>query len=121
MSRTFKQMGNVVTHTNASGADIASGDVVVMGDTVGIALADIPDTEQGSVAIAGVHEVTKVAGTAWVQGDSLDWDSAAPGFEKDKTTPVAGDVENCAVAAADATSAATVGEVKLTPGTGTAT
>lgn len=121
MARTFKQPGKVIDHTNASGVDIAVGDVVVMGDIVGVALVDIPDTETGSVSIEGVHEVPKATGTAWTQGDSLDWDGAAGAFELDKTTPVAGDVENVGIAAADALSAAALGLVKLTPGTGTAT
>lgn len=118
MARTFKQPGAVLTHSNASGSAIDEGDVVVMGDIVGIALVDIADGEDGAVSIEGVHEVPKASGTAWVQGDSLDWDASAGAFEKG-ATPAAGDVLLAGIAALAAASAATTGEVKLTPGTGT--
>lgn len=115
MGKTYKQPGEVLEHV-ASGA-IAAGDVVVMGDIVGLALVAIADTESGSVSIEGVHTVPKVAGVAWAQGDSLDWDASAGAFSIG-ITPAAGDVENCAIAAKAAGSADTTGEAKLTPGTG---
>lgn len=120
MAKTFVQPGNILEHANSSGSAISAGDVVVMGDIVGVAEVDIPDGESGNVRVTGVHSLAKASGTAWTQGDSLDWDAAAGAFEKDKATPAAGDVENCAVAAKDAASGDTTGNVKLTPGTGTA-
>lgn len=119
MSRTYRQPGLILDHSNRSGNAIAAGDIVVMGDTVGIANVDIADGESGAVSIEGVHEVPKVAGTAWTQGDKLDWDASAGAFAKG-ATPDAGDVIGCGVAALDAGAADTVGWVKLTPGTGTA-
>lgn len=118
MGTKFKQPGDVLTHSPAGA--VAVDAVVQMKDIVGIALVDIAAGGEGSVAIEGVFEVPKVAGVAWVQGDSLDWDASAAKFDKDVGIPAAGDVENCAVAFAAAASAATVGTVKLTPGTGTA-
>lgn len=117
MGKTFRQPGAVLNHT--AGADIDAGDVVVLGDTVGIALVDIANGEDGAVSIEGVHEVPKVAGTAWDQGDSLDWDASEDAFGKG-ITPASGDVIGAAIAAADAGSAATTGEAKLTPGAGAA-
>lgn len=117
MSRTFVQPGKIVTHSNSSGSDISAGDVVVMGDTVGLALVDIPDGEEGSVSIQGVHKVPKTSGTAWNQGDKIDWDASAGEFHKG-VTPATGDVTNAGVAAADAASGDTEAELLLTPGTG---
>lgn len=118
MARTYKQPGEVLEHANASGSAISAGDVVVMGDIVGIALVDIPDGESGSVAIEGVFTVAKVAGTAWAQGDKIDWDASAGAFDLG-VTPASGDVTLAGVAAVAAASAATTAELKLTPGTGT--
>lgn len=113
MARTFKQPGKVLTHANSSGVDIAVGDVVVIGDTVAVALVDIPDGDSGSVSITGVHGLAKVAGVAWVQGDKLDWDASESAFTKDLGAPAAGDVTDCGIAAADAASADTEGEVQI--------
>lgn len=110
--------GKVINYV--AGATIAAGAVVVTGDIVGIALVGGVSGETIAVAIEGVFTVAKNTGVAWVQGDSLDWDAAGPDFDKDKAIPAAGDVENCAVAYAAAASAAATGQVKLTPGTGTA-
>lgn len=118
MARTFKQPGGILEHANASGSDIAAGDVVVTGDVVAIALVDIPDGESGSIAIAGVHTVPKTTGTAWVQGDAIDWDASAGEFHKG-VTPATGDVVTCGVAAKAAASADATAELLLTPGTGT--
>jgi predicted RecA/RadA family phage recombinase len=117
MGRTFKQPGHILTYANA-GAAIAAGAVVVTGDVVGIALSDIPATTgEGPISIDGVHEVPKTAGEAWVQGDLIAWDASEDEFAK-TITPASGDVVGCGVAAAAAASAAVVGLIKLTPGTG---
>lgn len=119
MSSTYVQPGKVVTWTNGTGSGVSAGDVVVMGDCVGVALVDIANGEDGSVSIQEVHTLAKVSGTAWSQGDKLDWDSANSAFTKGLTAGT-GDVATCAVAAADAGSSATTGQVLLTPGTGAA-
>lgn len=117
MARTFRQPGNTLTWTNDTGGDVASGDVVVLEDVVGIAQVDIADTEDGSVAIAGTHEVAKTTGTAWAQGELLDWDASAGEFVPG-ATPAAGDVIGCGIAAEDVAAGGAVGEIRLTPGTG---
>lgn len=117
MGSKYTQKGDVLTYENGSGSDISANDIVVMGDTVGIALVDIADGEEGSVAIAGVYEVAKAAGTAWSQGDVVDWDASAEAFDIG-ITPATGDVSGCGIAAAGAADADTTGYVLLTPGTG---
>lgn len=53
-------------------ADIASGDVVVIGDVTGVALTDIPDTKMGAVAVSGSFSLPKGVG-ALAQGATVDW------------------------------------------------
>lgn len=119
MTTKYVQDGAVLDWTNGTGAAVSSGDIVVMGDTVGIALVDIADGDTGSVQIEGVFTVAKVAGTAINQGDSVDYDASEGAVSKGITT-AAGDVTTFGVAAAAAASADTTMQVKLTPGTGTA-
>lgn len=113
MSRTFRQPGKVLTWTNGTGGAVAAGDVVVMGDAVGVALVDIPNGEAGSVSVTGVHDLPK-DGSALTQGDLLDWDvdngqfipSAAPGVGNTH-------VRRVAYAAADAAAGDATAEVVL--------
>lgn len=118
MARTFQSPGLVLQHTAAG--TISAGDPIQMGDILGIALSDAVADEVISVSVEGVHEVVKVAGTAWAQGDKIDYDASASAFNIG-ITAATGDVEDCGVAALAAASAATVGYVKLTPGAGTGT
>jgi predicted RecA/RadA family phage recombinase len=69
--KNFIQKGNVLQYT--AGADVSSGDVVVSGDYVGIAVADIANGETGSVSIEGVYELAKEASLVVAQGDKLYW------------------------------------------------
>lgn len=118
MATTYVQPGNTLTHTAA--AAISSGDVVELNDVVGVALGDIANGSDGEVMVTGVFTLAKVAGTAFAQGDKLNWDASANNFTK-ATTSAAGDITAAGVAAAAALSAATTCNVLLTPGTGTGT
>lgn len=100
--------GEVLPLTNSSGSDIASGDVVVMGDTVGVALGNIADTERGSAAVEEVFEIPKNTSTAFAQGENVYWDVAdTEANDDDVNNPKAG------IAYIAATSAATTVQVKL--------
>ena len=119
MATNLKADGDVLDYV--AGATIASGAVVVTGDLVGVALKSMVSGDTAALAIKGVWEVAKATGTAWVQGDSLDWDDSASEFDKAIAVPAAGDVENCCVAYEAAASGAVLAKVRLTPGTGTTT
>ena len=118
MTTKFKQPGDILDWTNGTGSDVASGDIVGLGDTIAVAINDIPQTETGAVGVEGVFEVAKKSGTAWSAGDKLDWDTSAGEFHKG-LTGATGDIKGCAVAAASAASGDTTAWVKLTPGAGT--
>lgn len=99
--------GNVLNFT-ASGA-ITVGDVVVMGNTPGVALiAAAVSGDVVSVAIEGIFELPKNTGVPFTQGEILYWDDSA-----DELTTVASTHEIIGRAARDETMGATLGRVKL--------
>lgn len=113
MATTLVADGDVLSYV--AGATIASGDVVVTGDTVGIALVAGVSGETIAVSIKGVFTVAKTTGTAWVQGDAIDWDASASEFHKG-VTPASGDVVSAGIAYTAAASAAATGQVLLLGG-----
>ena len=116
MAKTYLRDGDVLTFAN-SGSAIASGAVVKMGNTVGVALQDIAATTgTGPVAIDGVFLVPKTTGVAWVAGGKLFWDVSAGKFDTMAATPATGDVTGCAIVAEAAASGDATGYVKFTPG-----
>lgn len=84
------QSGGVITITAA--ADITSGQVVVVGRTLGVACHDAATGEQCEVAITGVYTVPKVSGAVIAAGEPLVWDVSASAFDDAAATPATGDV-----------------------------
>lgn len=120
MANNHQQLGRVVNYTNSTGAAIASGQVVVVGQTLGVALVAIAVGATGSVAIDGVFKVPKVSGAVIAQGESLTWDVSAGAFDDNAATPATGDITGpCAVAFEAAGNGVTSMLVKFTgvPGT----
>ena len=123
MTTNYVQRGDVVTYSNA-GSAIAAGDVVVMGHTIGVALADIAATTgTGPVAVEGVFTVPKVSAAVFTQGEKLIFDVSAtpPAFDDSAATPASGDITGGAVAMVAGANLETTCVVKLTPGNATKT
>lgn len=114
MAKNYSQHGNVLNYT--AGASIDSGDAVLMGDTLGVALSDATSGDEIAVQIEGVFELPKVTGAINI-GDKLDWDDSEDALGKG-ITPASGDIIGCGIAAAGAASGDETVMVKLTPGTG---
>ena len=72
MDARYVQRGDAIDHTPA--ADVAAGDVVVIGKIVGVAKLDIKAGELGALALTGVYEV---ANTAFAAGAEVGWDAAS--------------------------------------------
>jgi len=109
--------GSVMPWTNNTGSVVASGALVIAGNTIGVALVNIANGDVGSVAIEGVVSgVPKTAGHAWGQGEKVLWDSSAAAFDYRSATPAANDVAGGAIAWIAAASGDTTGTIKLTPG-----
>lgn len=119
MTTKYVQDGDVLDYTNTSGSTITSGTPVVMGNIIGVALADIANNATGAVAIDGVFTLPKVTGSAWTVGSKLLWDASAGKFDVGTATPATGDVSGCCVAGGAAGSSATSGPVILNVGVGT--
>jgi predicted RecA/RadA family phage recombinase len=71
MATNYVQEGKTLNYT-ASGADIASGDFVLIGTIGGVAKTDIADGKTGAVHICGVFSIPKASG-AITQGAKLYW------------------------------------------------
>ena len=74
MAINYIQEGKALDYT-PSGADVASGDLVIIGTIAGIAKTNIADGKTGAVHICGVFSVPKATG-AVTQGAKLYWSSA---------------------------------------------
>lgn len=120
MTSKYVQPGKVLQYT--AGANIASGDVVVIGKILGVALNAIANGATGSVAIDGVFTLPKVSTAVIPQGSHLLWDVSAGKFDVGTATPASGDVSGPpAVAFEAAGNGATTLSVKLTGVPGTVT
>lgn len=97
MADNYVAAGNVLDHI-ASGA-IASGDVVVVGNILGVALDAIANAETGPVQTKGVFTVPKVSAAVIAQGESLTYDVSAAAFDDNEATPATGDVTGAAAVA----------------------
>ena len=75
MASNYIQPGEVIDHTPTSA--VASGEAVVIGGRVGVALDDIAANETGSVAMTGVFELPKKDAEAASKGVTVYWNGSA--------------------------------------------
>ncbi|KAA2285436.1 DUF2190 family protein [Arenimonas fontis] len=121
MARNYESDGNVIQWTNDTGSAVASGQVVKVGNLIGVALVALANGETGSVAVEGVFSgVPKVSGAVFAQGEKLVFDVSANGglgaFDDSAATPATGDVTGGAVAWVAGADGETTCTIKLTPG-----
>ncbi len=79
MQAIYRTSADVVLH-KAVGADIAAGDVVVIGSAknlIGVAQQPIPENTTGALAISGIFEIAKTAAEEYADGAVLYWDASA--------------------------------------------
>lgn len=101
MAKNYQQPGEVIDYT-ASGSSITAGQVVRIGNILGVALVDIADGATGSVQISGVFTVPKVSAAVIAKGESLTWDASAAAFDDNAAVPATGDVTGAAAVAFEA-------------------
>jgi predicted RecA/RadA family phage recombinase len=102
MATNYIQEGKALNYT-PSGADVASGDFLVIGAIGAVAKTDIADGKTGAVHICGVFSVAKASG-AITQGAKLYWNST----NSNLTTTASGNTLVGVAAAAAASGDATV-------------
>ena len=120
MSANHVQPGKVLDYVNTTSAEIVSGQVVVAGQILGVALKTIAVGATGAVAVDSVFSVPKVPGAVIAAGETLTWDASAGAFDDNAATTAVGDVTGaCAVAWRAAGNGETTVDVKFTgvPGT----
>lgn len=118
MAANKKGNGDTLTYTN-TGSAISAGDVVVIGNVVGIALVDIAATTGvGEVAITGEWEIVKVTGAVIGQGETVYWDVSAGDIDDNAATAASGDVKDFGIATEAAGSGVLLCNVRLNPGAG---
>jgi len=73
---TYVQEGSAIDYT--PGADLAAGDVVVLGDLVGVTKRSISANTQGALHVAGVFDFPKASGggVTFAVGAKVYWDDA---------------------------------------------
>ena len=74
MTTKFVQPGEVIDYTAV--ANIASGQVVLMGARIGVALKAIANGETGPMQVTGVFNIAKLSTDNMAQGALLYWDNA---------------------------------------------
>lgn len=73
---TYRGKGSRVQWTNGTGASVASGAVVDLGDIFGIAVITMADTITGTLMIDEMHVLDARTLGGWVMGDDVYWDKA---------------------------------------------
>jgi predicted RecA/RadA family phage recombinase len=115
----YKQPGELRDWINGSGAAVVSGEVVVVGEQLGIATVDIASTETGTVSFVGVFEVPKVSAGVIADGERVMYDASAAAFDDNAASPATGDVTAAAVAVGPAIATAVTMLIQLNNRIGT--
>jgi predicted RecA/RadA family phage recombinase len=103
MIAKYVQKGESIDYTPA--ADVAAGDVVVIGNIVGVAKLDIPANTLGSLSLTGIYAVVKDT-TVIGLGTKVYWNAA-----NKKATTMA--TNNTSIGLAVSASGSADGEVLL--------
>lgn len=119
MATNYIQAGEVIDYT--AGADISSGDVVVVGNLIGVAITDIANGEIGAVSIDGVWSLPKVSAAVIGAGETVNYDVSASEFDDNAATPATGDLSGGCVAVEAAGNGDTTVKVKINVGANTVT
>ena len=89
-----------MTWTNATGTALVSGEVVVVGTLVCVALGAIANGATGELAICEVWELAKETPLVIDQGDLVYWDDTNNRIDKTNTNVLAGRAFAAAASAA---------------------
>lgn len=71
MAKNYVQDGNTMDWTNNTQVLVVSGAMVVTGDLVGVAVADIPVGGEGVLLMTGVFALPKSGAATFDQGDKV--------------------------------------------------
>ncbi len=74
MKNLYKHGDEFPVTNPSSTVGIASGDVVAIGDVIGVAIGDILPLSKGTVQVSGVFILAKKTSQVWAQGAKVYWD-----------------------------------------------
>ena len=74
--KNFIQSGDVIEYTPTENP-VFSGEVAVIGERIGVAVADILPGQAGALRVRGVVELPKAAGAEIAIGAAVGWDGQA--------------------------------------------
>lgn len=103
MAQNHIQPGAAMPYTNATAAAIVSGQGVLVGNRLCVAMGDIAIGATGELATQEVWELPKVAATAIGQGVDVYWDDTNKVITNVATANTLAGCAFAAAAAADAT------------------
>ncbi len=106
MTTKYVQPGEVIDHT--PGADVVSGQILLIGARIAVALTAIAAGATGPVQVSGVFSVAKLSTDVVAQGALLYWDNT-----NSRLTTTASDNTLAGFAAAAAGNGVTVVNIKL--------
>lgn len=81
----YVQDDSWLNYTNSGTTTVTAGSLVVIGDMVGIAVADIAASATGAVKIRGVFTLAATTNEAYVQGQQLYWKASTSKLIDDPT------------------------------------
>ena len=86
--KNYVQKGNALDLI--ASAPYVSGELVIEGNLVGVAVADIASGETGSVSVRGVYQFEKDTPASLAQGDIAYYDAALKKLTATNTDPAVG-------------------------------
>ncbi len=86
--KNFVQNGSSLDLT--ASAAYSSGELVIEGNLVGVAVTDIASGEVGAVSVTGVFEFDKEAAATLAQGDIAYYDSSTKKLDDTTSNPAVG-------------------------------
>ena len=111
MSTNYVQLGRRVQATNGTGSAVSSGDAVLFGDTLRIAVHDIANGSAGEWEIEGVFTIAATTADTWSDGDFVYWNDTTS-----KLTSTMGSNTRPGIAIGAKTNGQTTAVLKLWPG-----
>ena len=114
MATNYVQKGESLQWVNGTGSAVVSGQVVAVGQRIGIAADNIASTATGTVYMEGVFNVPKVSAAVIAQGEMVAWDASEGKFDDNALSLAAGDITNAAIAWEKGIATQTTIDVKLT-------
>lgn len=97
----FQQRGHVI-RISAVAAAVASGQVMQIGNLLGVANHKAAIGAELECNLRGVYVVPKVPGAVIAQGETLTWDKSAGAFDDNLAVPAVGDLTGAGAVAFEA-------------------